>query len=495
LHVLFESSITIDASIGTTNGYFICDSDKIQIGSAKLKDDGSRSIITVDGVTNYPGFIYNGNSGTDGYNTIYISNIELRASGGSTLANNAGWVGQVYFGKGTTASSNLFLNCHSTGNTSNYCGGISGRYSGPIKCVNCSSSGVIGTFGGGIIGADSPSTAVSLTCDSCWSTGVIGHYGGGITGQSTGRANFTNCYSTGNMNQNAGGISGRYSGSYHFISDCYSRGSIGDYGGGIIGSECGEVIITNCYSTGAIPNWSGGILGNQSGNSTNKTVMNCYAAGTPTHVNGGYMIPGYSNLTGVVTVVNGDITLVNNARSTGWSNATANTALTGYPASSSAPIGTKWVHAGTNTPYEIYAMGYTPYSPSIITGPLMTMVRSFSSSVVAGKPTQPALISGQSYSILEITGGDTGSYSTITINATTGRIQTTTTTVPSTYILGIRNTGSYHFTTYTLTVSPYVPYSLFGAFTNNAQVFYKSHSLASGGVGGVRNYRRKARKT
>jgi hypothetical protein len=32
-------------------------------------------------------------------------------------------------------------------------------------------------------------------------------------------------------------------------------------------------------------------------------------------------------------------------------------------------------------------------------------------------------------------------------------------------------------------------------FSNNAQVFYKSHTLAPGGIGGVRNYRIKSRKT
>ena len=32
-------------------------------------------------------------------------------------------------------------------------------------------------------------------------------------------------------------------------------------------------------------------------------------------------------------------------------------------------------------------------------------------------------------------------------------------------------------------------------FSNNAQVYYKSHSLAPGGIGGVRNYRKKSRKT
>lgn len=32
-------------------------------------------------------------------------------------------------------------------------------------------------------------------------------------------------------------------------------------------------------------------------------------------------------------------------------------------------------------------------------------------------------------------------------------------------------------------------------FTNNAQVYYKPHSLASGGVGGVKNCRIKSKKT
>ena len=32
-------------------------------------------------------------------------------------------------------------------------------------------------------------------------------------------------------------------------------------------------------------------------------------------------------------------------------------------------------------------------------------------------------------------------------------------------------------------------------FTNNAQVYYKPHSLAPGGIGGVKNYRKKSKKT
>jgi len=38
-------------------------------------------------------------------------------------------------------------------------------------------------------------------------------------------------------------------------------------------------------------------------------------------------------------------------------------------------------------------------------------------------------------------------------------------------------------------------FSMRSAYTNNAQVFYKPHSLASGGVGGTRNCRIKSKKT
>ena len=45
---------------------------------------------------------------------------------------------------------------------------------------------------------------------------------------------------------------------------------------------------------------------------------------------------------------------------------------------------------------------------------------------------------------------------------------------------------------------PYQPpafYQMRSLFTNNAQVYYTPHSLASGGVGGVKNSRHKSRKT
>jgi hypothetical protein len=501
LNIEFVTDITINNALGGGQNYFICRSESIKFGSMNLKSNGTRPIITIDGVTNYSGLINNGLIGSNGYNNVYIMNLEIRATGGSTLANEAGWFGQYYFGKGTTTGSNIVLNCHSTGNTTDYCGGIIGRYAGPLKFTSCSSSGVIGTFGGGIVGADSPSSG-SLTCESCWSSGVIGTYGGGIVGQTTGDATIVNCFSTGTIGVNAGGITGRMSGGNHTVSQCYSTGAISLRGGGIIASDPYVVTVTNCYSLGFIVDGAGGILGTiPIGNNTIKTVTNCYISGA-TEGAYGYIVPGYTNVNTNFTVGSGTIYLSSNYSEAvnatpGWNTTRANTVLQGVPASANAPIGVKWVYTGTNTAYELYAMGFTPYTRTVVAGSPPAIVQSFSSSVVAGKSTAPALISGRSYSILRVTGGASEIYGTITItmNATTGSLTTTKNAIPGDYTITIRNNGSYHYTTYTLTVTPYIPYSMFGMFTNNAQVYYKSHSLASGGVGGVRNHRRKARKT
>lgn len=503
LNIEFVTDIVINNALGGGINYFICRSDSIQFGSTNLKSNGTRPIITIDGI-HYAGLINNGLSGSNGYNNIYLMNLEIRAVGGATLANNSGWLGQSYYGKGTTTGSNIVLNCHSTGNTGEYGGGIIGRYTGPLKFTGCSSSGTVGLYGGGIVGSHSPSSGV-LHCESCWSTGAIGEYAGGITGMFTGIATIVNCYSTGSIGDHAGGIAGSSSGGNNgtnrfTLSQCYSTGAIGEYGGGIIGRSSGDVHVSNSYSIGYINANASGILGNLEGNTTAKTVSGCYVAGAMAVSGGGYVMPGYTDLTGSVVVQGGTVTLSTNfaeasISSSGWNTVRANNVLTGVPASASAPIGVKWVYTGTNTPYEILVMGFTPYTRTVVAGSPPAMVQSFSSTVVAGVPSAPALISGRSYSILQITGGNTGTYHTFTINATTGSIQTSRATVPGVYTVMIRNNGSYHITTYTLTVTPYIPYSMFGMFTNNAQVYYKSHSLASGGIGGVRNHRRKARKT
>lgn len=503
LNVELLTDITIDETIGGANGYFVCLSENIQVGSRLLKPNGTRPIITISGITNYPGLIRNGTNGSNGYDIIYLMNLEIRAAGGATLANDGGWICQSYYGEGTTTGSNIVLNCHSTGNTGEYGGGIIGRYAGPLKITGCSSSGTVGLYGGGIVGSHSPSSGV-LHCESCWSSGAIGEYGGGITGIFTSIATIVNCYSTGSIGTHAGGIAGSSSGGNNgtnrfTLSECYSTGAIGEWGGGIIGRSSGEVYVSNSYSLGYVNANASGILGNLAGNTTNKTVSGCYVTGAIAG-SGGYIMPGYTNLTGNVVVVSGTVTLVNNfaeasISSSGWNTARANNVLTGVPASASLPLGIKWVYTGVNTAYEILVMGFTPYARTVVAGSPPAMVRTFSSTVVAGVPSAPGLISGRSYSKLFTTGVDTSSYDMITVNATTGSIITSRNTVPGVYTLTIRTNENYHITTYVLTVTPYMPYSMYGMFTNNAQVYYKSHSLASGGVGGVRNHRRKARKT
>jgi hypothetical protein len=515
--VEFITNITIDATIGGNNGYFVVNSENIQVGSRVLKPDGTRPVITIDTITNYEGLIRNGTNGNggghNGYNSVFIMNLEIRATGGAHLVNGGGWVAQGHFGNNTTdVSSNVIANCHSTGVISNNSGGIIGHYCGPVKCVACSSSGAIDQFGGGIVGSHSPSTSGTLRCESCWTTGVIGHSAGGITGRSTGSAIIMNCYSTGVITENAGGISGHESGGSGFsVSDCYSTGTINDLAGGIIGSDSGFVAVSNCYSLGAILATGGGIIGRVPGsNSTNKSITNCYTTGVTAHPHS-YIVAGYTNVNTNLTVHLGTITLENNYSeaansSSGWNNTHANTVLTLTPASASLPVGGKWVYTGNNTPYELYAMGHTPYTTTVVTGPATSpgIRRSFvaASTVEAGTSSSPAIISGRSYSIIQIlkNGVGVGSYPTITMNSTTGAVSTARETPVGTYTITLRNSGSYHITILIMTVTeaatrPYNPCQFFGLFTNNAQVFYKSHSLASGGVGTVRNYRRKARRT
>lgn len=506
VNIEFTTDITLDSANGGNNAYIVCTSNNIQIGSRILiKSNGTRPIITVDAINNYVGLIQNGSGGgSSGYSNIYIMNLEVRATGGSQLVNGGGWFGQTYFGNGTATSNNVILNCISTGDISNYSGGIVGRYAGPVKLVSCSSSGAISQFGGGIVGGDSPSTAGLLRCESCWSSGVIGNFGGGITGQSTGGATIVNCFSTGAITENAGGISGRYAGgtgggNNYNVSECYSTGPISDRAGGILGSDVGVVTVTNCYSRGAVTVSGGGIIGTvPGGNATHKYISYCYTTGVTANTYG-YIVPGYTNVTTNFTVGSGTIYLSNNYSeaanaSSGWNNTRANTVLQGVPASSSVPIGVKWVYAGANTPYELYAMGYTPYTRTTVTGSPPEMVRSFTAHITAGSSTPNAIISNKTYTILRLTGGIPSSYPTITMNSSTGSIATTENTAAGTYTITLRNNGSYHITTYTLVVNER-RYSFYGLYTNNAQVYYKSHSLPSGGIGTVRNCRKKARKT
>ena len=104
------------------------------------------------------------------------------------------------------------------------------------------------------------------------------------------------------------------------------------------------------------------------------------------------------------------------------------------------------------TYYELNNFGYTSYSTNIISS--NDFVKSSSQTIQVGSSTQAGLVSASnSYSILKISGGDSGSYSTISINSTTGAISTTSNTAIGTYTLIIRRTGSYFISSYDLTVN------------------------------------------
>jgi len=124
LKVLFENNLTLFSNIF----FFIIGSDNIQFGSTSLKGNGTRPIITIDGVSDYPGLIRNGYSIIGGFNNIYVYNFEINATGGSTLVSDGGWIGQSYFGN--QAQNNFIINCSSNGPIIDGGGGIVGGYAG-----------------------------------------------------------------------------------------------------------------------------------------------------------------------------------------------------------------------------------------------------------------------------------------------------------------------------------------------------------------------------
>jgi len=264
LKALFETDIIISSDIF----YFICESNNIQFGSISLKNNGTRPIITIDGVTNYPGLIQNGDNSVNGFDNIYVYNLEITSLNSSTLISNGGWFGQEYFARG--APNSYIVNCHSDGPIIDAGGGIVGGYSasnsGNLKILGCSSSGNSADYSGGIVGYYAGQDNGIIICTGCWSTGSIGANGGGIfgygAGDTLGEVVAINCYSTGLINTNGGGIFGQISINGSAIN-CYSQGNILSDAGGIFGegaaSTGGITTSVNCYSVGNITTSGNGI--------------------------------------------------------------------------------------------------------------------------------------------------------------------------------------------------------------------------------------------
>jgi hypothetical protein len=429
LKVIFTTNLILD----NTEHYFVCASDGIQFGSTSLDSNGLRRSISIEGVTGYPGFIQNGSSEDSGYSNISIYNLAI-SQDGSLLAGFGGWIAQWYFGR--DATENYIINCSSEGDISNLGGGIVGLYaaykdtasSTSLYVIGCSSSGSIGIAAGGIVGGRCGNgSGGSCTVEQCWSTGTMNYYAGGIVGQ----------------------YAGQYSGSVT-ISKCYSTGAPIEgslYGGGICGSfagfESGSVTVEKSYSTGTIMTDGGGIFGSEAGSSDGTTTAsNCYSSGTIT--TDGTGIFGSNKETGIAT----------NCYSAdgSWSDATANTNLTGVP--SGDEPGNTWASPGLNSPYELVGIGATPYQLQTIAD--NSLIQIYSQTITAGEATIEAInadASGNAFTILKIVGGDEDSHTTILMSQQTGSISTTVATAPGTYTLTVRSIGSYFITTFVLTIS------------------------------------------
>ena len=184
----------------------------------KLNYDGGGYSITINAVTNFPGLFLAtaGNPITD----YEIYNLKIKVSGGTTLANNVGWIV-------SHAENSTFDRIIIEGDISNGGGGIVGDADN-VTITNSYSTGVIGVNAGGLIGANSTNSYISKS----YSTGAINFGGGGLVGNSSNGVNVVNSFTTGDISDTAGGIFGDSSTSYSG-SNLYTSGNRTPNGGGI----------------------------------------------------------------------------------------------------------------------------------------------------------------------------------------------------------------------------------------------------------------------
>ena len=439
LVVLFTGTITFTGAIE----YIICGSTgNIQFGSTELAAGGVPVPITVANVSNYPGLIQNGTSGSSGANSIRVCNLRVVATGTSTLDTGAGWIGQTYFGNG--ASANRILNCRSEGPISGSSGGIVGSFagtnSGSVTLLGCSSSGTIAAGGGGLVGDSAADTSGTVEVSRSYTTGAIGSNAGGIVGTNAGSnggtVRISTCYTLGStIASNGGGIVGDKGSA--IVGECSSVGSIGPSAGGVFGTNAGGTA-SNCYTTGTIATGAGGIFGGTYGGST---ATNCYTSGSIAGPNGGiYAGSGTDGASNFSEAANGN--------SGSWSTTNALATLQ----NAAAVVGTVWTNYQASTPYRLTNIGFTPYSLTNIVTPAYTLQQTSTQSVVAGQSSSVSVNSALTHSVLLITASDPG---TITINASTGALAVGSTTPVGSYTVYVMSTSgtSYLISTLALTVT------------------------------------------
>ena len=433
LKCIFTTDLHIGSGYYGNYSCFLCGTNGLQFGSTSLDANGNRPKIMIEDIPDYYGLIQSAEK-----NNIYIFNLEVYSVGTSSLTLNAGWIGQTYFA--VRGMNNYIVNCSSNGDITEQGGGIVGSNaaegtgtpnSASLYIIGCSSSGAIKEMSGGIVGYNAASGGGYIQCEQCWSTGSIdGNYAGGIFGQyaasSSGETVALKCYSTGAiLGDSAGGIFGQLAGSpgTTLAQKCYSQGTIsGTNAGGIYGnaagSDSGVTSAINCYSSGNVSSVSDGIYSGGD-NPPSRTITNCYV--------------GNNN----------------------WSDVAANNSLVGTP-NSTTIVADTWVSEyGQNMPYLLNGMGYTPYATQniLFQEGIPTLNTSYSQSIAAGETTASSLKSNKNYTILQLSNGNSSSF---TMDSVSGAISITTDTSPGTYSITLYNTGSYNITSFALTVIEHV---------------------------------------
>ena len=322
--------LNTNIKVSTANTFFICSTRYITF-------EGNNNTITINGVTNYNGFIQNGYD-YQGQSNVTVQNIKVDGTGGtggtvSTLAQYGGWVCQVNFGYGAINCN--VNNCSSKGDiTGTESGGICGAgvgraYSisdGSCNITNCSSTGnITGLYAGGICGS-------LVGNGGNGGNGYIAGWGAGSAG-GAGGCTITNCYSSGTIASSGGGICGSNAGAGG------NGGAGGDVGAGVGAGAggagaVGGCTITNCYSSGTIGVSTGGICGSNAGLGGNRG-------------NAGYGGSGFGGAGGVGG--NGGCTITNCYSSKGsWSDSTATYSSTNTGGLNISGI---YISIGSNTPF------------------------------------------------------------------------------------------------------------------------------------------------
>jgi hypothetical protein len=446
LTVVFPDNLTLV----NIDQYFQIGSNNIQFGSTTVNPDGTRPNVIINGAlaANYPGLVRNGVLATTGNTGIYICNLKLTANNGATLADNAGWFAQQYFGiNAPNATTNYILNCTST------TGALSGQFSGGIIGANamgttilgCSSEGPIGDGAGGIVGA----IASLINVQRCYTSGTItGPNAGGIIGYQGNSINVTDSYSLGTIDTGGGGIFGANPGadSNCIANTCYSTGIIGSNAGGIFGNSAVTATAINCYSTGQIGgfNNAGGIFGFNYNISGSSTATNCYTSG--------------SNTSGATPPIGGIYSGSNNDGTNNYSqsaNGNSGTWITTNASIVLLTIGTgtndTWLNIGVNQPFYLRKMGVTPYTTTVIQiSPGPGLITNYTGpSILAGTTTATAIVSGYTFTLLV-----NPAPGQIAINASSGAITTNSALTPGTYtLLILSQINPYAVSTYELIVT------------------------------------------